>query len=382
MLSPLALVLLALQVPGAESPPSRAAAVEDAAGVTAIGDVHGDAKTFRALLLSIGLIDKEGRWKGGERHLVQTGDLLDRGAGSRQVLDLLMRLEREAPEAGGQVVVALGNHEAMNVYGDLRYTTPGEFAAFAAEESADLRARRRQELLTLVKNGSPLLRSNYYRTLARYLTPTRMDVFFPPGYFAHREAFSPQGKYGQWILKRPVLHREARALFLHGGLSPRFATIPLEEIDRRVKEDLLKYLETVGELERLGVFDSALGFTELLMLIGEERRAGRVDPKLAGPFRIIDRLMDGIGFAEDGPLWYRGLAMEREERIRRLVGDILKAHEVDRIVIGHTQPDNLQIEARCGKRVFLIDTGMNQEVYQGRPSALVLFPDGKFKIRS
>jgi hypothetical protein len=377
-----ALALFACQAPRPESPPPRAAAAEEAPGVTAIGDVHGDAKTFRALLLSIGLIDREGRWKGGETHLVQTGDLLDRGPGSREVLDLLMSLERQAPEAGGRVVVVLGNHEAMNVYGDLRYTTREEFAAFAAEESPELRARRREEILNLVRSGSPLLRSNYYRSLQRYLTERRMDLFFPPGYFAHREAFSPTGKYGGWILKRPVLHREARAIFLHGGLSPRFGTLSPEEVNRRVKEDLLKYLGTVKELEKLGVFDSALGFTELLMLLDAEKRAGKLHPDLVGPFRAFDGLMEGILFSEDGPLWYRGLALDKEDRLRRLVGEILKTHDVDRIVIGHTQPLDLRVEARCGKRIFLIDTGMNQEVYHGRPSALVLFPDGRFKVRS
>src|SRR5262245_39148669 len=127
MLPLLALVLLAGQAPDPGSPPARAAQAEKGAGVTAIGDVHGDLKTFRALLLKLGLIDGEERWAGGETHLVQTGDLLDRGPGSRQVLDLLMRLQEEAPASGGQVVVVLGNHEAMNVYGDLRYATREEF---------------------------------------------------------------------------------------------------------------------------------------------------------------------------------------------------------------------------------------------------------------
>ena len=41
-------------------------------------------------------------WHGGDSHLVSTGDLLDRGPGSREVLDLLMRLEPEAQKAGEQ----------------------------------------------------------------------------------------------------------------------------------------------------------------------------------------------------------------------------------------------------------------------------------------
>jgi hypothetical protein len=37
----------------------------------------------------------------GARHLLSVGDLVDRGADSRQALDLLIRLEREAEAAGG-----------------------------------------------------------------------------------------------------------------------------------------------------------------------------------------------------------------------------------------------------------------------------------------
>src|SRR6266850_7673094 len=61
--------------------------------LVAVGDVHGDFETFRKLLLSLGIIDRDDRWAGGDRVLVQTGDLLDRGAGSRKVLDLVMALE-------------------------------------------------------------------------------------------------------------------------------------------------------------------------------------------------------------------------------------------------------------------------------------------------
>ena len=47
---------------------------------------------------------------------------------SRKVLDLLMRLESEARAAGGAVHVVLGNHEVMNIAGDLRYVSTEEYA--------------------------------------------------------------------------------------------------------------------------------------------------------------------------------------------------------------------------------------------------------------
>jgi hypothetical protein len=103
--------------------------------VVAVGDVHGDYDAFVAILRAAEVIDSKGRWSGAKTHLVQTGDVLDRGADSRKAMDLLMSLEKQAAKAGGRVHALIGNHEAMNMYGDLRYADPGEFAAFKTADS-------------------------------------------------------------------------------------------------------------------------------------------------------------------------------------------------------------------------------------------------------
>ena len=87
--------------------------------------------TSSAFFSDIGLIDKQNHWTGGKTTFVQTGDLLDRGPKPREVMDLMMALEKEASQAGGRVVSLLGNHEMMNIMGDLRYVTPANYASFA-----------------------------------------------------------------------------------------------------------------------------------------------------------------------------------------------------------------------------------------------------------
>ena len=95
------------------------------------------------LLREAGVIDDGERWAAGTAHVVSLGDLLDRGTETRPILDLLMRLQEEARAAGGRLHVLLGNHEAMNLRGDLRYVDAREFAAYADLESATDRERAR-----------------------------------------------------------------------------------------------------------------------------------------------------------------------------------------------------------------------------------------------
>ena len=98
--------------------------------IVAIGDVHGAYEAFVELLQTNDLIDDQLNWRGGNTHMVNVGDLLDRGAQSRKVMDLLIKLQPQAEKAGGRVHVLLGNHELMNLTGDLRDVSAEELAAF------------------------------------------------------------------------------------------------------------------------------------------------------------------------------------------------------------------------------------------------------------
>ena len=79
--------------------------------------------------------------EGIEAHLVMCGDLIDRGPGDREVLDLVHRLQGEAKKARGGVHALLGNHEVMNLVRDLRYVSRESHLAFAKEERASDRKK-------------------------------------------------------------------------------------------------------------------------------------------------------------------------------------------------------------------------------------------------
>lgn len=108
---------------------------DTAARVIALGDVHGAYPRMVRLLSISGLIASISdsrlgyRWSGGDCILVCTGDLIDKGDQSIEVLDLMMELQVEAPKCGGEVIVTMGNHEAGYL------ADPGNLkaAAFRAE---------------------------------------------------------------------------------------------------------------------------------------------------------------------------------------------------------------------------------------------------------
>lgn len=79
----------------------------------AVSDPHGHPDELAAALRTAGLVDDEGTWSGGNARLFVLGDFLDRGPDGIAVIELVMRLEEQAPDDGGEVRALLGNHEAL-----------------------------------------------------------------------------------------------------------------------------------------------------------------------------------------------------------------------------------------------------------------------------
>ena len=156
--------------------------VEGADRVVAISDVHGAYDAMVSTLKNVGLLNDELEWAGGTARLVIVGDILDRGPRSRDAMDLLMRLENEAQTTGGYVHVLIGNHESMNMIGDLRYVSKEEYAAFADDETAE----QRQRWLRAYVRRHPVPRDED-------AIRKKFENEFPAGYFALRAAFSSTG---------------------------------------------------------------------------------------------------------------------------------------------------------------------------------------------
>jgi len=358
------------------------APVEPARSLVAIGDVHGDFNDFCSILQRVGLIDEQRRWTGGKTTLVQLGDLVDRGPKPREVMDLMMSLEEQAPKAGGQVVALLGNHEVMNLMGDLRYVTAGNYASFVDSESENHQRIALQKYMAWRKDHVQLLAELYQPVLAE--TEAEWMSRHPPGFVEQRDAFGPKGMYGKWLRQHSAMAKIDGGIFLHGGISPELTSLGLDKINERIRSEIHQYDETREYLTDENVLLPFFTLQEALAVAQAELTAERkqhAPPNEVRQARIVQFLELGgwLCVREDGPLWFRGYDQWSEEEGVSKVEKILGAYNATNIVVGHTVQKTAHIRSRFGGKIMLIDTGMLSSYYPGgKPSALEIDANGKF----
>lgn len=136
-----------------------------------LSDIEANFTALRKLLMEGQVIDSMFNWTFGDGHLVLTGDFVDRGNQQTEVLWLIYSLEDKARAAGGYVHFILGNHEIMNLSGDLRYLQPK------------------------YQDAAALLETSYTNLIG------------------------PDTEMGRWLRTKNVVEQIGNMLFTHGGIS-------------------------------------------------------------------------------------------------------------------------------------------------------------------
>lgn len=163
--------------------------------------------------------------------VVQTGDQLDRGDDEQAILDLFERLRVEAAAAGGAFHALLGNHELMNVAGDLRYVTPGGYADFEGVEGLALDAPALERL--------------------------------PPPARARAAAFAPGGPYARVLAQRNTVVMVGPSVFVHGGVLPKHVPRGVDDL-AKLNADVRQWLvggDDQGTLARAVMADDGVVWT-------------------------------------------------------------------------------------------------------------------------
>eukprot|EP00759_Apiculatamorpha_spiralis_P004725 PhF_6_TR12878/c0_g1_i1/m.20252 len=155
--------------------------------IIAIGDLHGDFTNAVRVMKLAGLIGEDLHWIGGDRTLIQMGDMADRGPHTHTLIEYFERLKVEAAAEGGEVITLLGNHEVMNMHGEVTFVAPGEMASFGGK--------------------------------AKFL-----------------DAYKPTGPYGSILVTHDCVVIRNGTVFVHAGLLPQFASRGVDKLNNDMRE--------------------------------------------------------------------------------------------------------------------------------------------------
>lgn len=316
---------------GAGDPAARAPA-----RLVAVPDLHGDLAHARRSFQLAGISEDGERWSAGANtHFVQTGDVVDRGERSIEIVRVLANLRREAENAGSRVTALLGNHELLTLQGDYRYVA-------------------REEIVRLGKDSLESKRLGGEEMGTGY----GLRAYWTAGLMAWKKTFAPSTELGDEIRKnRPIAtvigEGLCSTLFSHAGL-------------RR------SHLKNHGDsIEALNAFaaDSIAAVADV-ETTETKNDAEKTDTTKLDPARFLGSL---DVFDVESPVWNRFWSddWDRREGAERdacaELDSILALVGARRMVVGHTvQPRGMT--TRCGGRLHLIDVGISDK-YVGRGAA-------------
>ncbi|WP_158673999.1 metallophosphoesterase [Pedobacter sp. KBW01] len=204
--------------------------------LVALSDIEGNMEKLKLLLINNGIVDENCNWTFGNGHLVFCGDMFDRGNQVTECLWLIYSLEDKAKKMGGYVHFILGNHEIMNLQGDVSYNT------------------------------------RKYANTAKVLGKSIAELY------------SENSELGKWLRSKNVVEQIGDLVFAHGGISSKIniAGLGIEEINKLARPNYALKRADYGDANTNLVMDTNYGPFWYRGYYGEKRTAeALVDSVLA-----------------------------------------------------------------------------------------------------
>lgn len=367
----------------------------------AIGDIHGDLKLAIQFLIVAKCIEKcnvsngnyttvnvngvleHYKWIGNDTIVVQVGDQVDRcrttdfndcknpqttindEASDIKILKFYTEVDNLAikDNRGGRLINLLGNHELMNVMGQLGYVSFMGLLEFV--NNVDMSKVTIDKYLTMEKN--------------------ELNNLVDLGNLNRKNAFSNKftGKreeaYNEFLAcSRTSAVIIGELLFVHGGM-----------IKTMAKAYDIQHLNQIVRKWLLGKFNDEESNKLLLYSNMEKHRLNETGN--GSNFTVNDRIYQIIK-SKNSIFWNRVLGYlksdkeyenennENKKNMKKncdfILNDVFKTYEINGIVIGHTpqmSDKNNGINSACNKKVWRVDIGAS--------SAFDIFRQTKRKVQ-
>ena len=279
--------------------------------IIVIGDLHGDMQTTLQSLKVARVIDEKNQWIGGDTVIVQVGDQIDRCRydginecnkpgvtkfdenSDLMILEFFTDLHNQAQLKGGAVYSLLGNHELMNVNGDMRYVSHKGITGFNNFKSKDI----------TIEDG--------------------MD--------ARKYLFSPGNPISNFLAcTRQVALIIGSNLFVHAGILPHIAEeYKIQDINQLMSLYLLNKLSDTKDYNKIfNNYESSPLWTRTIGKLGLEAYKSK----------------------------YQTTAINNEV-CDELLNPLTKNYKVQNIYVGHTPLLENGISSVCNKKNWLTDYG-------------------------
>ena len=282
--------------------------------IIVLGDIHGDYKLAITLLKLGRVIDDNNNWIGGSTYVVQAGDQIDscRPVGpmtcdkavttmnDRQddikILELFNELDKQARQHHGKVISLLGNHELMNIEGELNYVSRNNMKMF--------------------KN---------------YKDNIHPDIKFKSAKEARTHAFAPANEIGVMLgcTRLPCVVIGSN-LFVHAGIINRL----IDKLEINENSDL-----------------------ESISIALRQWLLGLISREYVG--KIINATPDSMFWTRVIGMLPPGLPLNDPKCVDN-VGKAMKVLNVDAMFVAHTPQafiNNTGVNATCGETIWRIDMG-------------------------
>jgi hypothetical protein len=277
------------------------------------------------------------------------------------------------------VHILLGNHDAMNLLGEVRDVNRAAYDAFAEDDAEKRRQRAFRDYIAIGDARERLLgsRPEPYKEKDR----DKWLSEHPPGYIEYMAAMGADGEYGRWLRQRQAVLQIGGTIFLHAGIDPAAPPSSIAEINRTLASEIRKFDVARKYMADHGLtlsFFSLEDTVEAARVEAAGLRGGQVTAPDRHHIEMINTVLTmGTSplLTTDGPLWYRGFDTWTEDEGRQLIQGLLSRYGARRFVTAHSIQKTGRIAARFDGREFLIDTAMSSVYKTGRASALEIAGD-------